>query len=162
NNAVFGVAATPRVSLAYYLSRPRSGGRFKGTKLKFNYGQGIKEVDVFFQQTSLFNLLSQQQNGAQTISQFHIPPLGPERSRTFGFGVEHLTWTGRARLGVTILHTRFTDLSKFISTTTALETLGGPPLVAINVTTPPRFGAAVNSLATRALGAETEIEFLLG
>lgn len=162
NNAVFGTAATPRVSLAYYLLRPHSGGRLNGTKLKFNYGQGIKEVDVFFQQNSLFNLLSQQPGGTESISQFHIGPIGPERSRTLDVGLEQFAWNGRARLGMTFFHNRFTDLVEFVSDLTALEKLGVPPLVAVPIVSGPSGGAAVNSLATRALGAETEIEFLFG
>jgi iron complex outermembrane receptor protein/vitamin B12 transporter len=162
DNAVFGVAATPRLSLAYYLVRPQSGGRFNGTKLKFNYGQGIKEVDVFFQQNSLFDLLAQQPGGAQTISQFHIAPIGPERSRGFDFGLEQFAWNGRARLGVTFFHNKFSDLIEFVSDPGTLEKLGVPASVALQVTSPPLSGAAVNSLATRALGAETEIEVALG
>ncbi len=34
-NAVFGFAATPRVSLAYYLRRPSTSGFFSDTKLRF-------------------------------------------------------------------------------------------------------------------------------
>jgi iron complex outermembrane receptor protein/vitamin B12 transporter len=162
NNAVFGIAATPRVSLAYYLLRPQSSGRFNGTKLKFNYGRGIKEVDVFFQQSSLFDLLSQQPGGAQTIAQFHIAPIGPERSRSFDFGLEQFAWNGRARFGVAFFHNRFADLIEFVSDPSALERLGVPAPIALQVTSQPPFGASVNSLATRALGAETEIELSFG
>jgi iron complex outermembrane receptor protein/vitamin B12 transporter len=162
DNAVFGGATTPRVSLAYYLVRPQSGGRFNGTKLKFNYGQGIKEVEVFFQQSSLFDLLSKQPGGAQTISQFHIAPIGPERSRGFDFGLEQFAWNGRARLGLSFFHNRFTDLVEFISDLGTLEKLGVPAKIATDVISAPPFGASVNSLATRALGAETEIEVALG
>jgi vitamin B12 transporter len=162
NNAVFGVAATPRVSLAYYLIRPKTSGRVNGTKLKFNYGQGIKEVDVFFQQSSLFDLLSQQPGGAQTIAQFHIAPIGPERSRTFDLGLEQFAWNGRLRFGATFFHNRFTDLIEFVSDPNALIRLGVPPAIALQVVSqPPLFGASVNSLATRALGAETEVEIAL-
>src|SRR5262249_1605950 len=96
DNAVFGLAAVPRVSLAYYLFRPASQGWLSGTKLKFNYGQGIKEPSVFEETSSLFGLLSQLPNGPQLISQFHIGPIGPERSRSFDFGVEQSAWNGRA------------------------------------------------------------------
>lgn len=85
DNAVFGVAATPRVSLAYYAVRPRGTGWFNGTKLKFNYGQGIKEPSIFDQTDSLFGLLSGLPNGPQLISQFNVLPIGPERSRSFEF-----------------------------------------------------------------------------
>src|SRR6478736_2821753 len=87
-NAVFGLAGTPRLSLAYYLVRPRSTGAFAGTKLKFNYGQGIQEPDIFSADNSLFALLSQQPDGAQLISQFHVKPIGAVRSRSLDAGLD--------------------------------------------------------------------------
>jgi len=83
NNAIFGVAATPRVSLAYYLLKPHTQGAWSGTKLKFNYGQGIKEPSIFEETSSLFGLLSQLPNGPDLISQFHVKPIGAVRSRSF-------------------------------------------------------------------------------
>ncbi|MGZ4899478.1 MAG: TonB-dependent receptor plug domain-containing protein, partial [Candidatus Angelobacter sp.] len=156
-NAVFGLAATPRASLAYYFVRPRSSGALTGTKLKFNYGQGIQEPDIFSADNSLFALLSQLPNGPQLISQFHIRPVGVVRSRSFDAGVEQLAWGGRAKLDLTFFHNRFSDEIEFVSPG-GLATLGVPdPILAV---TP--FGASVNSLATRSLGAETELELSLG
>ncbi len=42
SNAVFGFAASPRVSAAYYLRRPASNGFLGDTKLKFNFGKASK------------------------------------------------------------------------------------------------------------------------
>ena len=137
--------------------RPRSEGWANGTKLKFNYGQGIKEPSIFDETSSLFALLSQN-NGQQTISQFHIRPVGPERSRSFDFGVEHSAWNGRARLGLNFFHNRFTDQIEFLGKTGALQLLGVPNSVAAQTL----FGATVNSGATRSLGAETDVEINLG
>jgi vitamin B12 transporter len=156
DNAIFGVAVTPRVSLAYYLVRPRSSGWLNGTKLKFNYGQGIKEPSIFEESTSLFGLLSQLPGGPQLISQFHVSPIGAERSRSFDFGFEQLAWNGRAKLNVTFFHNRFTNQVEFVNNT-ALPQLGVPLSVAATI-----FGATINSADTRALGAETELEFNLG
>src|SRR5260370_8431361 len=61
-NAIFGVEATPRASLAYYLLRPDSSRVFSGTKLPGNFGTGIKEPSIFDSVTSLFNLLPQLHN----------------------------------------------------------------------------------------------------
>jgi iron complex outermembrane receptor protein/vitamin B12 transporter len=157
DNAIFGVAVTPRVSLAYYLVRPRSSGLLNGTKLKFNYGQGIKEPSIFEESTSLFSLLSQLPGGTQLISQFHVAPIGAERSRSFDFGFEQLTWNGRTKLNVTFFYNRFTNQVEFVNNT-ALPQLGVPVSVAAATT----FGATVNSADTRALGAETELEFNFG
>ena len=51
-----------------------ASGALAGTKLKFNYGQGIQEPDIFSASNSLFTLLSQLPDGPQLISQFHIGP----------------------------------------------------------------------------------------
>lgn len=156
-NAVFGLAGTPRVSLAYYLVRPRSTGAFAGTKLKFNYGQGIQEPDIFSADNSLFALLSQQPDGPQLISQFHVKPIGAVRSRSLDAGVEQMAWSGRAKLGLTFFYNRFSDEIEFVSPG-GLAQLGIPD--SILALTP--FGASINSLATRSLGAETELELSLG
>ena len=149
----------PRLALqlAYYLVRPRSSGALAGTKLKFNYGQGIQEPDIFSASNSLFALLSQLPDGPQLISQFHVGPIGAVRSRSFDAGIEQYFWSGRAKLGVTFFDNHFSDEIEFVSPG-GLAQLGVPdPIVAA---TP--FGASVNSLATRSLGAETELELSLG
>jgi vitamin B12 transporter len=156
-NAVFGLAATPRASLAFYLVRPRSSGALTGTKLKFNYGQGIQEPDTFSADNSLFALLSKQPGGPQLISQLHVGPIGAVRSRSFDGGVEQLAWDGRVKLGLTYFYNRFYDEIEFVSPG-GLALLGVPdPIVA---QTP--FGASVNSLATRSLGGEAEVEVSFG
>jgi vitamin B12 transporter len=156
-NAIFGLAGTPRASLAYYLVRPRSSGMLAGTKLKFNYGQGIQEPDTFSADNSLFALLSQQPDGQQLISQFHVKPIGAVRSRSLDAGVEQLAWSGRAKLGLTFFYNRFSDEIESVGPD-GLMLLGVP--AAVIADTP--FGAFVNSLATRSLGAETELELSLG
>ena len=157
DNDVFGVAATPRVSLAYFLVRPKPEGPWNGTRLTFNYGQGIKEPSVFEETSSLFGLLAALPGGQQLISQFHVGPIAPERSRSFDFGVEQSAWHGRAKLGVTFFHNQFTNQIEFVSNT-ALPQLGVPDTVAAATS----FGATVNSADTRALGAETELQLNLG
>ncbi|MGZ7053625.1 MAG: TonB-dependent receptor, partial [Candidatus Angelobacter sp.] len=156
-NAVFGLAATPRASLAYYVIRPSATGALAGTKLKFNYGQGIQEPDIFSASNSLFGLLSQLPDGPQLISQFHVGPIGAVRSRSFDAGVEQFFWNGRAKLGVTFFDNHFSDEIEFVSQD-GLGLLGVPAQVIAQAP----FGASVNSLATRSLGAETELELSLG
>ncbi len=72
NNALFGVAATPRASLAYYLLRPRASRLLNGTKLRVSFGKGIKEPSIFQQSNSLLGLLSTLPNGSQLIAQYGI------------------------------------------------------------------------------------------
>lgn len=157
DNAVFGVTAIPRVSLAYYAVRPSSQGFLNGTKLKFNYGQGIKEPSIFESTDSLFGLLSQATNGPQLISQFNVAPIAAERSRSYDAGFEQLAFGGRAKLSATFFYNQFTNQIEFVPST-ALVALGVPPAeVALA-----GFGATFNSGDTRALGAETEIAVALG
>jgi vitamin B12 transporter len=157
NNAVFGVVPTPRVSVAYYLVRPRSGGLLSGTKIKANYGQGIKEADTFSEGFSLFEVLSQLPNGPQLISQFHVAPIRPERSTSYDVGVEQLAWNGRAKLNAVFFYNRFNDQIESVPQS-GLFSLGVP----LDIVNSAPFGAFVNSLATRAFGAETDLELNLG
>jgi len=156
DNAVYGFAATPRVSVAYYARRPSSASFFNGTKLRFNFGTGIDEPSILNQGESLYNLLLTLPNGPQLISQYHVAPIGPERSRDFDWGVEQLLWGGRARLAVTGFRESFFDLIAFVNNN-LLPELGVPPAVAAAVP----YGATVNSDSYRSLGAEAELELRL-
>ena len=157
HNAVFGFAATPRVSLAYYVRRPSVDGFFGETKLKFNFGTGIQEPSIFDQGSSLFALLSAIPGGDALINQYHISVIGPERSRSFDFGVDQALWNHRARLGVTLFYENFYDLIEFVDAT-ALPQLGVPP----DVVAASGFGATINSDSFRSLGAEIQMEANLG
>ena len=157
DNAIFSVEPTPRVSLAYYFARLRPTGFLNGTKLRFNYGRGIKEPAIFDESTSLFALLSKLPNGSQLTSQFHVRPIGAERSRSFDFGADEIAWNGGAKLGLTLFHNRFGDQIEFVDAG-VLPELGVPQAVAAAT----QFGASVNSGAYRAMGAEAELEVNLG
>jgi vitamin B12 transporter len=156
-NAVFGFAATPRVSIAYYLRRPSTSGFLNDTKLKFNFATGIKEPSIAEQGSSLYQLLSQLPQGSALIATYGISPIGPERSRSFDFGVEQDVWHNRARVGITFFHNDFYNLIEFVDAG-VLPEFGVPPDVA-NATA---FGAYINSDSFRALGAGIDPEVDLG
>jgi vitamin B12 transporter len=159
NNAVYGFAATPRVSAAFYLRRPANQEFFGDTKLKFNFGKGITEPSIFNQGSSLFTLLSGVDGGQTIINNDHISPIGPERSRSFDFGVEQNLLHNRARLGLTFFHNNYYDLIEFVSSG-ALPLLGVPPdaVAAAEAVG----GATINSDSYRALGAEISLDTNLG
>ncbi|MFQ5927646.1 MAG: TonB-dependent receptor domain-containing protein, partial [Terriglobia bacterium] len=101
DNGSFGTKATPRLSAAYFLRRggPEASG-FGATKLKFNFGTGIKE--------------------AQFVESFSPSPffcgnptLKPERVRSFDFGVEQRFARDRAKLEINWFDNRFRDLVAF-------------------------------------------------
>jgi iron complex outermembrane receptor protein/vitamin B12 transporter len=158
NNAVFGLAATPRVALAYYLVRPGKTSWLSGTKLRFSFSNGIKEPSIFYQTNSLFGLLEIQPNGQQLISQYHITPIGAERARTVDGGVDQILFGAKARLGITYFHNRFSNGIEYVPPQGLIEL--GVPSALVNQDTP--FGAAVNSQTLTAQGAEIELEYKLG
>lgn len=153
-NGLFGFAATPRASLAWYLVRPSAAGFLSGTKLHFSFGKGIKEPNIFNQDSSLYGLLSALPNGAALISQYHVSPIGPETSRSYDGGADQQFWNGRARLGLTYFHNQFTNGVEYVPHS-ALVQLGfaaaGNPVA--------QYGATINSMAFRAQGAEAEVEY---
>jgi len=154
DNGLFGLAGTPRASVAYYLARPSSAGFLTGTKLHASFGKGIKEPSVFQQSSSIFDVLSALPNGNQLIEQFHIGQIGPEESRTYDGGVDQELWNGRARLGLTYFHNEFTNGIEDVPSN-GLVQLGVPvdQLPALNA------GAFINSEAFRSQGLEFEAEY---
>jgi vitamin B12 transporter len=156
-NAIFGVEATPRISLAYYLLKPDSSRVFSGTKIRGNFGTGIKEPSIFNAGNSLFSLLQQLSGGQQLISQFHVTPIRAERSRTYDGGVEQSLFEGRAKLGITYFHNEFTHVVEYVPMQGLID-IGVPQPIAQAL----QFGATVNSQAFRAQGGEVELEYRLG
>jgi len=158
-NAVFGLAGTPRASLAYYLLRPDTSRFFSGTKLRVNFGTGIKEPSIFEAGDSLFSLLQSPQipNGSQLIAQYHISRIGAERSRTYDGGLEQSLFDGRVKLGITAFHNEFGSAIEYVPMQ-GLVDFGVPPAIADLLL----YGATVNSLAFRAQGVETELGYRFG
>jgi vitamin B12 transporter len=158
DNGLFGFAATPRVSLAYYLVRPSEKGTFTGTKLHGSFGKGIKEPSVYDQANSLYGLLAPLSNGSELITQYDVTPLGAEDSRTFDGGVDQQILNGHALLGLTYFHNEFTHGVEYVPQAGLIE-LGIP---AANLPPFAYGGAYINSLAFRSQGAEIEIQYQLG
>ncbi|GGH01082.1 TonB-dependent receptor [Silvibacterium dinghuense] len=158
DNGLFGFAATPRASLAYYLVRPSDRSFFNGTKLHASFGKGIKEPSVYDQTNSLYGLLEPLSDGAQLISQYHVTPLGAEDSRTYDAGVDQQIFKGRGLLGVTYFHNAFTNGVEYVPQAGLIE-LGIP---AADLPPFEYGGAYINSLAYRAQGAEVELQYQLG
>jgi vitamin B12 transporter len=157
DNGLFGFAATPRASVAYYLFRPTNTHWLNGTKLNFSFGKGIKEPSIYYQSISLYDIFAALPNGAALIKQYHVSPIGPETSRTYDGGIDQQLWNGRARITLTYFHNEFTNGVEFVPQS-ALLALGLP--AASNPAV--QFGAAVNSQAFRAQGAEIATEYEIG
>jgi len=156
NNGLYGFAATPRASLAWYAARPSSSRLFSGTKLHASFGKGIKETSILNQESSLYSVLAQQTNGQQLLAQYGVKPIGAEYSRSFDTGLEQQLASGRARIGLTYFHNQFTNGVEYVPQS-GLAALGVP------VAQLPEFeyGATVNSQAFRAQGIELTSELRL-
>ena len=153
NNAVYGFAATPRASAAYYLARPNGRQFLSGTKLHGSFSKGIKGPSIYIQNHSLFGLLTLS-NNPTLIPQYGIAPVGPETSRTFDGGLDQEFGQGRVRLGLTYFHNEFGNGLEFLSQTALVNSFGfaGATQQVFSG------GAYVNTMAYRAQGLEMEIE----
>jgi len=65
DNGLFGLAGTPRASLAWQVAQGGAGKIFSGTKLRASFGEGIKEPAIFDQLDSLYDVLSGLSPGSQ-------------------------------------------------------------------------------------------------
>lgn len=156
DNGLFGIAGTPRASLAWQVARK---GIFDGTKLRASFGKGIKEPALFDQLDSLYTLLSGlaaspgSPSGPQLIAQYHVAPIGPENSRSYDGGIDQLLFNGHSRVSLTLFHNEFTNGVEYVPPQGLLE-LGVPSVIAAEAV----YGATVNSEAYRSQGLEAEIE----
>ena len=153
DNGLFGLAGTPRASLAWQVAQGSTGGLLSGTKLRASFGKGIKEPALFDQLDSLYGQLQPLSNGSQLIAQYHIGPIGPQDSRSYDGGVDQLLLNGRSRVSLTVFHNQFTHGIEYIPKQGLIE-LGVPSTIAAAA----QYGATVNSKAYRAEGVEAEIE----
>jgi iron complex outermembrane receptor protein/vitamin B12 transporter len=152
-NAVFGVAGTPRASLAYYLIRPNGDRLFSGTRLTFNFAKGVKEPSIYYQNNSLYGLLGNPSvvpNGEELIHQYNIHPFLAENSRTYDGGIQQQLFGGKANLSLIYFHNEFSNQAEYVGSSYLVQ-LGVPSEVAQALG---YFGAAVNTLNYRAQGAE--------
>jgi iron complex outermembrane receptor protein/vitamin B12 transporter len=154
DNGLFGLAGTPRASVAWQVAEGRTGRFLSSTKLRASYGEGIKEPSILDQTTSVYTLLRSLTGGGQLISQYHVKAIGPVRSKTYEAGIDQLILDGRGRLSLTAFHNDFSDGIEYIPQQGLID-LGVPgPVAAAAV-----YGATVNSQAFRAEGMETEVEY---
>jgi len=97
-NGSFGRAVVPRSSAAYLLRR--GSGRLGATKLKFNFGLGIKEPNFTESFSPDPHFLGN-------------PDLRPERTSSLDFGLEQRLLNDRMKVEVNWFDNRFRDLIEF-------------------------------------------------
>ncbi len=103
--SIFGTQTSPRAGVSYYALRPRKG-IFSGTRLLFNYGDGVREPKLLEQFGSLYQFLVT--NGFQSnAQQLHIGPLAAPETRTYEGGVEQSFWGERIIFRSSYFHNQF-------------------------------------------------------
>jgi iron complex outermembrane receptor protein/vitamin B12 transporter len=153
-NQLYGTVGQPRVGLAYFPVRP-GGGIAHGTKITFNFANGIQEPDLNSQLGSLQGILAQY-GYADLIAKYNVPPIGGETSRSYDGGFEQTFVNERLLLKAIYYHNEFGNQIEFVDGGT-LPLLGVSPVVAAAVEKT-YGGASVNSMAFRAQGAEVEVQ----
>jgi outer membrane cobalamin receptor len=98
DNGSFGKTVVPRSSVSYLV---RQHGQILGaTKLKFNFGLGIKEPTFI-------------QSFSPSPSFAGNPNLRPERARSFDYGIEQRFWNDRAKLELNGFNNLYRDIIAF-------------------------------------------------
>ena len=151
-NHLYGLAATPRVGFVYAPVLP-SSRLFHGTRLRANFATGVQEPSLALEFASLYNQLLAAGDTAD-IAKYHVEPAGPQRSHTYDIGVDQNIIGQKLILKVGYFHNVFDHQMEGVDTGALEQVFGYPPSVAQSVFTP-----YLNSLAFRAQGLETEVQY---
>jgi iron complex outermembrane receptor protein/vitamin B12 transporter len=151
-NHLYGIAGTPRLGLAYAPVFP-SGRWMHGTRLRLNVATGVVEPSLTAGLSSLFGQLDQA-GDTTDIAKFHIAHIGPERSRTLDFGVDQNIRGEKLVFKAGYFHNQFSHQIEDVDSSALQSYFGIAPV------NDPYFSAAyLNSLAFRAQGIETELQY---
>ena len=138
DNDSFGTNVVPRVGVAF---TPRIGGEiFGATRLRFTYGEGIKEPRL-------------DQTFGTDVCNPGNPALLPEQSRTIYTGIEQHLAHDRVRVSADYFDSRFRDIVSF-----TFCFPGGPCPVAPPGSCPFGFGTYFNTDLARARGTTISAE----
>ncbi|HSW38596.1 MAG TPA: TonB-dependent receptor, partial [Acidobacteriota bacterium] len=96
HNESFGFYASPRLSFALLARQPAAGSRLGTTKIKANFGLGIKEPTL-------------QESFSTSFYYRGNPDLKPEKTISFDAGIEQHFNAGRGMVGITWFQSRFRD-----------------------------------------------------
>jgi iron complex outermembrane receptor protein/vitamin B12 transporter len=154
-NSLFGTDTSPRAGVSYEALRPRKK-IFSGTRILFNYGEGVREpklTDKFYSLSYNLPLIAQQ---------LHIGPLAAPNTRTYEGGVTQAFFGERLNFRASYFHNEFGK---------EIESVPAPFLLTLFPSlTPGNLGSfytndadlTFNTQAFRAQGVETTVESGLG
>ncbi len=151
-NHLYGITGTPRLGLVYVPVRP-SRRKFHGTRLHANAATGVQEPTLALEFASFYSQLLQAGDTAD-IAKYHIAPAGPQRSRTYDIGVDQNILGQKLVLKASYFHNMFDHQFEGVDGGALVQIFGYPPSVVNTV-----FTHYLNSLAFRAQGIETELQY---
>lgn len=105
----FGTQTSPHAGATYYALRARKG-IFSGTRIRFNYGDGVREPKLTEQFGSLYELLTCptcSPDLATVAQQLHIGPLAAPTTRSYEGGVTQSFFSDRLVFRTTYFHNQF-------------------------------------------------------
>jgi iron complex outermembrane receptor protein/vitamin B12 transporter len=163
---LIGNGISPHAGFGYYILRPKNG-IFSGTRVNFNYAQGVREPALTEEFGSLNHFLLGEPGGPAAIRQFHISPIEAPTTRTYEGGGEQAFWSQRILFRASYFHNEFgRDIESVPAqlipiflpglTPTQQQALEG---ILLN---DEAFSLDLNSLAFRAQGIEATVESGIG
>jgi len=152
----FGVQTTPHAGLTYYVLRPRKG-IFSGTRILFNYGDGVREPKLTDEIGSLYSFLEGKNLGSQA-AQLHIGPLAAPTTRTYEGGAEQTFFGDRLVFRASYFHNQFGKEIESVSSELLSSLISGLTVAELGAYN----SYYVNTEAFRAQGVETTVESGIG
>ncbi len=161
-NGLYGTVGAPHLGASYYLVTP-GAGLLHGTRVNFNFSKGYKEPTLGQQTGSLYAFLLAN-GGSTVINQYPVRPIGAALTRSYDGGFEQSIANERVLLKVTYFHNEFGNQIESVGPGAVPQLL--PQLTAAQqasleayLQANGAYGIDLNSLAYRAQGAESEVEF---
>jgi iron complex outermembrane receptor protein/vitamin B12 transporter len=156
----FGTQTSPRAGLSYNLLRPRSG-IFSGTRILFNYGDGVREPTLTNEVNSLYKFLAD--NGYQSnAKQLHIGPLAAPATRTYEGGFEQAFFSERLIFRSSYFHNQFGKEIESVPALELMKLIPGLTKEELGYYYTYDMGLTVNTQAFRAQGVEATVESGIG
>lgn len=154
--SLFGIQTSPHAGLTYYALRPRNG-IFSGTRILFNYGDGVREPKLTEELGSLYSFLIGKNLGSQA-DQLHIGPVAAPTTRSYEGGVTQGFISDRMIVRVNYFHNQFGKEIESVSSSLLSQLIPGLTIAELGAYN----SYYVNTEAYRAQGVETTLEGGIG
>jgi vitamin B12 transporter len=154
--SLFGTQTSPRAGLTFYALRPRKG-IFSGTRIRFNYGDAVREPKLTDEFGSLYHFLIN--NNLQSVAQqLQIGPLAAPTTRTYDGGVEQAFFSERLIFRASYFHNQFGKEIESVSSELLSSLIPGLTVAELGAYN----SYYMNTQAFRAQGVETTVEGGIG